>query len=165
MQNKRTSKPLLVSLLCSKPFYALKFADNWHVYFGALECFSWWWIEIKFWSHITFSAILFHQRISKRKFRIKARPLSKTEKTTASYSSGLHWECLVSDVSEKWSLFALPFIFGRFIIPNNTWLTYYGMGSTAPSKNENLKKHPVKCTFYRFLLTANYPTSTTNTHR
>ena len=23
---------------------------------------------------------------------------SKTEKTTASYSSGLHWECLVSDV-------------------------------------------------------------------
>ena len=38
------------------------------------------------------------------------------------------------------------------------------MGSTAPSKNENLKKHPVKCTFYQFLLTANYPTSTTNTH-
>ena len=24
---------------------------------------------------------------------------SKTEKTTASYSSGLHWECLVSDVT------------------------------------------------------------------
>ena len=26
---------------------------------------------------------------------------SKTEKTTASYSSGLHWECLVSDVQES----------------------------------------------------------------
>ena len=34
---------------------------------------------------------------------------SKTEKTTASYSSGLHWECLVSDVIIKYLLLLLLF--------------------------------------------------------
>ena len=101
MQNKRTSKPLLVSLLCSKPFYALKFADYRHVDFGAFDCFSQSLLTTMMMMDrnlILEPCNIFGHFVPPEDKQTQVENSSKTEKTTASYSSGLHWECLVSDV-------------------------------------------------------------------
>ena len=101
MQNKRTSKPLLVSLLCSKPFYALKFADYKHVDFGAFDCFSQSLLTIQrrragpTMMMMDRNLILepyniFGHFVQPEDKQTQVENSSNTEKTTASYSSGLH---------------------------------------------------------------------------
>ena len=101
MQNKRTSKPLLVSLLCSKPFYALKFADYRHIDFGAFDCFSQSLLTIQRCragptmmmmdrNLILEPYNIFGHFVKPEDKQTQVENSSKTEKTTASYSSGLH---------------------------------------------------------------------------
>ena len=72
---------------------------------------------------------------------------SKTEKTTASYSSGLHWECLVSDVAIGMyltyllTILALTDMFSTITTITKSFRTIFTTERFFPSMGSNVFFH------------------------